>query len=120
VLCHKFVDPATGHERAHDSWLSLDREYSVLSVYAESGRQVLLRIESEGEGTPALFPAEMFVTTSAAIPRNWRVHIEQGGAVEFAPESWLKPGFWEEFFNQVPEAVEAYENERAIILSEEA
>jgi hypothetical protein len=118
VVCVKFLDPVTGEERAEDSWLKLDRDYPVLSIDVEADRRVWLRIESEEAGTPALFDAEMFLTTSTALPSNWRVRVGEGGSLELAPEAWLRAGFWEDFFDRVPEAMEAYEKERAATLAE--
>ena len=120
VVCVRFLDPVTLEERTEDQWLTLDREYPVLSIDVERDRRVWLRIESDDGGTPALFDAEMFMTTSMLVPSNWRVRIDEGGALQLAPEPWLRQGFWDEFFDRVPNAVEIYEKERAVILTEDS
>jgi hypothetical protein len=119
VVCVKFLDPVTGEERSEDSWLTVDREYVVLAVDVEAGRRVWLRIQSEEAGTPALFDAEMFMTTSTEIPASWRARVDEGGSLQLAPEPWLRSGFWDEFFDRVPEAVEVYERERAFIVADD-
>lgn len=97
--------------------MTLDREYLVLAIDVEPGRHVWLRIESEAGGTPALFDAEMFLTTSSELPSSWRARVGEGGSLQLAPEPWLRPGFWEEFFDRAPEAVEIYEKERALVVA---
>lgn len=119
VVCVKFLDAVTREERAEDSWLTLGGEYPVLSIEVEADRRVWLRIESDEAGTPALFDSEMFLTTSTGLASNWRARVGVGGSLELAPAAWLRPGFWEEFFDREPEAVEAYEKERAVILAED-
>ncbi|HEX9695412.1 MAG TPA: hypothetical protein VGB64_03755 [Actinomycetota bacterium] len=112
----KFIDPATRQERENAPWLQLDHEYPVLAIDVLPDKRVLFRIESADDGTPALFDAEMFVTTSTEIPGNWRARVEEGGSLQLAPEPWLRLGFWDDFFDRKPEALETYERERAVIL----
>lgn len=119
VVCVKFLDPVTREERDEDSWLTLDREYVVLSVDVDVDRRVWIRVESEEAGTPVMFDAEMFHTTSTKLPDNWRGQVDEGGSLRLAPGPWLRLGFWEDFFDGVPDAVEAYEKERAVILAGE-
>ena len=116
VVCVRFVDPATREERVEAPWLTLDEEYPVLAIDVLPDKRVLFRIESDDDGTPALFDAEMFVESSSAIPPTWQVRLRAGGSLEIAPSAWLRPGFWDEFFDRVPEAVEIYEKVKAEIL----
>ncbi len=117
VLCIKLINPVTGDEEGSSSWLRLHAEYEVLEVYAYPDRRIELRITSEEAGVPALFDSEMFVTTAGAVPRNWTIRIDEGGVVRLGPEQWLVPGFWEDYFDRMPAAVEIYEEEKATILS---
>ena len=117
VLCVKLINPVTGEVEASSSWLRLHAEYEVLEIYAYPDRRIELRLVSDEAEVPALFDSEMFITTDGSIPRTWAVKIEEGGVMRLGPEHWLAPGFWEDFFDRDPAAVEAYEVEKAAILS---
>jgi hypothetical protein len=118
VLCVKFIDPATRQERASAPWLMQDKEYAVLAIDVLPDKRVLFRIESEGDGTPALFDSEMFVTTLCQIPSNWCARVDEGGSLQFAPETWMRASFWDDFFDRKQEAVEVYQQERAVIIGD--
>lgn len=92
-------------------WLRAGREYEVLAVEAASprGSGSLYRIQSEDNETPALFEAELFVLSDAAIPSNWIVVQEPQTPIQLMPASWAEPGYWERFFDGDPQARTDYE-----------
>jgi hypothetical protein len=89
-------------------WLTLGREYVVLSVLADTNGQVLYRLISDDQRTPALFAATQFKVISSGIPSCWRIRIPIEGGLELAPEAWLSPGFWESYFDGDEEAETAF------------
>jgi hypothetical protein len=44
---------------------------------------------------------------------------DEGGVVHIGPESWQRPGFWERYYNDDPEAVAIYEREVKQMLAED-
>jgi hypothetical protein len=58
-----------------------------------------------GDRTPSWWPATDFITVSAVIPSNWVVKVGEGGKLDLAPESWLKPGFWDRYFDRDKDAI---------------
>ncbi|MGW2817711.1 hypothetical protein [Streptomyces sp. NPDC001415] len=111
VRCLRIINPTTGEEEKTSPWINVQNEYVVLELRMSPGRRISVRVESEEDGTPVLFDSEMFTTTSPEIPPHWVMRIQEDGLVEVGPRLWLAPGFWEGYFNQVPEAVQQYESE---------
>lgn len=117
VLCVKLLDGG-GREVDSSPWATLDAEYVVLALEATPGGGIQLRIIGDDGPTPVLFQSEMFMTLSSAIPSNWVASIGEGGEFNLAPAKWLRPGFWEDYFNGDPEAVSDFEEEKSKILRE--
>ncbi|MFG2354039.1 hypothetical protein [Streptomyces sp. NPDC048521] len=93
------------------------REYTVLEVFAPHDKSALFRLEFiEGED-PALFDGRAFTVTSPLIPPSWRYFQYDSGSFTLGPEPWSRPGFWEAYYDRLPEALEAYETEKRKILS---
>ena len=113
VLCVNVVSVATGDDPPTSPWLTRDREYEVLELYASPGRSVHLRIESDDAATPALFDSTMFLVTDGSIPPGWEARLDEGGVLSIGPREWLEPGFWEAYFDRDPAALEAYDRGRA-------
>ncbi len=117
VMCIKLINPVSGEDETSSAWLCLHSEYEVLELSAFPDRRVELRLVSEETSIPALFDSEMFITTDGTVPRTWSIKIDEGGVVRLAPEPWLVPGFWEDYFDRDPAAVEIYEEQKAAMLS---
>jgi len=62
----------------------------------------------------------MFVTVSTRIPSNWVAQLWEGGSLHLAPAAWLKPGFWEDYFDHQRDglAADTYRAEAEVILRE--
>jgi hypothetical protein len=71
----------------------------------------------EEKTTPALFEPEMFEIASSVIPAVWVVTSQKPGALEFGPLSWSRPGFWEDYFDGLPDARAAFDIELAKIVA---
>lgn len=115
VLCLQIINPITGVNESTSPWLDLDDEYEVLEVYAYPGGRIDLRLAAKDAGTPALFDSTMFMTIDDTIPPTWTVRLEDGGALRLAPREWMRPGFWDAFFDGDPDAVSDYRRGRGPI-----
>lgn len=118
VVCIRLISPVTRQETSESEWLTLDSEYVVLAIEGNPGRELSIRVQDDKGGGPGLWPAEMFMTTSTALPSSWIISIGDNGQFDLAPAKWLRPGFWEDFFDREPEALADFEEEKANILAE--
>ena len=78
--------------------LTLGNVYRVLGIEADD-----LRIISD-EGRPYLFPPELFEIVDSSPEPDWVTRSEAGSFYAYAPELGA-PGFFEDYFNDVPTAV---------------
>jgi hypothetical protein len=89
--------------------LTIGREYLVLSVAAQPGGRVLVRlIDNEGD-SPSVWDARMFTTTSTRIPQLWGIRLDDDGVLTLAPPHWQRAGFWEDYFDDNPRAVREFQ-----------
>jgi hypothetical protein len=109
VVCIDLQNQVTGEDEGSSPWLTLDREYDVLEIYAYPGSYVELRLRSDDGVTPALFHSAMFMTVDGQLPDSWEARVDEGGVLRLGPADWMEPGFWEAYFDREPGAVEAYE-----------
>lgn len=79
--------------------------------------RMLQILDDEG---PTWWPMEMFESVSTRIPSNWIAQLRQDGSLHLAPESWLQPGFWEDFFDNQREgdAADTFRRELEVIRRE--
>ena len=54
----------------------------------------------------------MFMTVDGRLPDSWEARLGEGGVLRLGPREWMKPGFWDAYFDREPTAVEAYERGR--------
>lgn len=120
VVCIRLISPVNGRSMTDSSWVKLDSEYPVLSILAAPGGKVQVQILTEDGIGAGWFDSSMFMTSDATIPSNWVVKINDGGEIEMAPDRWTRPGFWEAFYDGVPAARQAFDEELSIILGPEA
>ena len=97
--------------RKTDPWLTLNREYLVLSILVVPGRVTKLRVLTDDNRTPILADAAMFAATSEPLPPNWVATIREGGVLELGPRRWLQLGFWEQYFDGDLNAVATFQDE---------
>jgi hypothetical protein len=117
VRCVTVINEITRQEQTRSDWLSVGTEYVVLSL--ESGpTEVDFRLVGDDGKVPALYKAQQFVTVNGELPSNWRAHLGEGGRLVIAPALWLRPGFWEDYFNQVPEAMTDFRTEHTALVAE--
>ncbi len=128
VRCLRFIDADGNEVESAGRYVVVGRSYVVLCITATPQRDVHLRVldpENPPEsGVPGLWRSQMFEVLSPAIPSNWQIDIgtpQSPGYVQIAPESWLRPGFWEDLIDAGPFSDRAradYNREVAIIVEE--
>jgi hypothetical protein len=122
VRCIKIIDIETGREeiRTRNGWITIGKEYTVLSLDVHPVRGIYYRLIADDGGTAGLESAAQFLATSMKLPSNWQAKVDGDGHLELAPLSWLRPGFWEKYLDREPEAVAEFEIQQELIYAEDA
>jgi hypothetical protein len=118
VECTKIISLITGEVGSKSHSLDIGGVYVVLALSTTPERHILLRVVRSDGFIPALFDSRQFKTICSKIPSNWVATIDEAGHFKLTPERWLRPGFWEDYFNAMPEAVKEFEEEKAKIIAE--
>ncbi len=63
----------------------------------------------------ALFPKESFEVVSPTVASTWIASWSSKDFFQLAPERWAQAGFWERFYDQEPDAIHIFEEERKAI-----
>jgi hypothetical protein len=121
VRCVQIISPVTGEVVSDHPSIRIGAEYPVLEVLAGKDR-MLFRLPDQDAypdeyESPALWAADMFVVVSERIPGCWTAELTDG-VLTLAPREWQRIGFWDDYFNDVPAAVAAYDRLKAEILAE--
>lgn len=106
VLC-----VSLGDDRRTDPWLTLNKEYLVVSIEFRPHGVAKLRIIADDQRTPVLVDSSHFAVSSEPLPASWVCTIREGGTIEFEPKSWTELDFWERYFDREPVAVAIFEVE---------
>ncbi len=125
VRCVRIVRtsaPALPQREQERPQIRLGAEYPVLSLLVESDAAALLPrlIQVLTSNGPSWWPMEMFVSVSSTVPSNWTAELRADGSLHLAPEPWLRPGFWEEYFDSpsAGAAAQAFRREAELIVRE--
>lgn len=119
VKCIGVYNSITGSRQASNDRLTIDKEYVVFEVSACIQKGVSYCLVGDNEnGSPAIYSAAEFEIISDYVPTNWALLILKNGMLVNGPSAWHRPGFWEECYDYIPEAMEIYRRE-AIIMTEE-
>ncbi|MEV8376573.1 hypothetical protein AB0P21_27765 [Kribbella sp. NPDC056861] len=113
------INPATLERVADSPWVRIGQVYTVLEVNASPEHRFAVRLDL-GNEAPGLWDSEMFETTDSAIPSVWVAEFRDGGSLRLAPPRWLAQGFWESYFENDPDAVAVFEEDRQRIRNESA
>ena len=119
VKCVAFLDEDTGETLESSSWLTIGKEYHVLSVNMEDGLPIKFQLISDDEETPAYHDANQFEIVTNVIPEGWVVDFVSKSHFRLSPKAWSQPGFWEAYFDGELEAVELFNTQKNIILSKD-
>jgi hypothetical protein len=106
VLC-----VSLGDDRTSDPWLTLNKEYLVVSVEFRPRGAAKLRIIADDQRTPILVDSSHFAVNREPLPASWVCTIREGGIMEFEPRSWTELDFWERYFDRDPIAVATFDAE---------
>jgi len=107
----RVVCVSLGDDRRSDPWLTLNKEYQVISVELRPRGVAKLRIIADDHRTPILVDSSLFAANGEPLPTNWVCTIREGGTVEFEPQSWAELDFWERYFDRDPVAMTVFEEE---------
>lgn len=104
--------------RGKNSPLAAGIEYVVLELMAHAN-WVSARVEvASHDGSPVLVPLDGTVeVVDARLSGRWRAELVNG-ALFLAPALWLRPGFWEQFFDGDPAAERDFRLERDLLVQE--
>ncbi|GAB2191562.1 hypothetical protein MAH1_31750 [Sessilibacter sp. MAH1] len=118
VKCIKLIDAQTGESLKNSSWLTVGKEYHVLSVFIADSQPAEYRLLSDDGRTPGMYKADQFELVNKKLPSSWVANYEAESYFELAPKLWVEPGFWESYFDGEPDAVDVFNSEKESILSE--
>ncbi|GAA0936425.1 hypothetical protein [Actinocorallia libanotica] len=91
--------------------------YTVLEIMAGPD-YYCVRIWGDHEEDPGtLWAPEMFETVDQRVSSRWTVSMN-AGHMRFAPAAWQRPGFWNDYFDREPAAVDSVRSEIALLLEE--
>ncbi|GGU55828.1 hypothetical protein [Streptomyces lavendofoliae] len=110
-----------GHEqsvRQGADTLHQGRIYVVLEVHCQTDGPNYFRIEFRRGELPPLFDSRLFEVVDPEVHPSWTVSTEWDGSLTMAPSAWQVPGFWEEFMDHSPDAIEKYEIGRDSLMSQ--
>ncbi|MFE9123012.1 hypothetical protein [Streptomyces sp. NPDC007172] len=121
VRCDHIISPTTGEVVPEHPSIQVGGEYPVLEVLT-TVHGVRLRLPeivdtTEYRDSPGLWDAAMFTVVSDRVPSCWVAQLRDG-ELTLAPREWQRAGFWEDYFDGVLAAVDAYDRVRAAILAE--
>jgi hypothetical protein len=101
--------------------VQIGEEYPVLEVLAAQSR-ILFRLPDRSTrrdeiDSPGLWDAAMFEMVSDRMPTCWVAGLNDG-RLTLAPQEWQRPGFWEDFFDHLPDAVAEYDRLKAQVIAQ--
>lgn len=73
--CISLRSSATGNELDSSPWLTLDREYTVISIEADYSGPTRLHLITDDAENFGLFDADCFLTIDQSVPSNWVARI---------------------------------------------
>ena len=113
VRCRKLISATTNAIQSASPWLTVGKEYDVLAISIRLRKEILFQIIGDDVSQiPVLFDSKQFEITCDQMPDNWVVSLDaESNVIELAPSRWLRPGFWEDFFNGVEGAMEDFKSE---------
>ena len=111
IVSHIRVPPsATGEAQEASPWVTVGRDYPVLSVDIHSTGGASIQLLTDDRRTLGWFSIRDFRTVDTSIPKNWVVVID-AGLLQLGPAAWLTPGFWEAYYDGDEQAVAAVRRE---------
>lgn len=120
VLCKRIINPVTNQTESRDPWLTVGKEYQVLSIVVHLQRNILFQLISDDVSkVPVMFTWDQFEIVDARLPSRWVVSVDpEFGEIRFAPSKWLRPGFWDSYFDGNQDAIDDFDLEIEAIFRE--
>jgi hypothetical protein len=118
VRCLKIVSLVDNSELTESGWVRVGGEYGeyiVLAFLIQANGRMKVQVLDE-DGSPGYWAGEMFETIDETMPPNWVGRLNSAGLLEFGPRDRLRKGFWADYHDDVPEALEQYEREFSIVI----
>jgi hypothetical protein len=103
------------HTGKENRWINKNEECYVVEILSRINGETEYRLFGSKEPTtPAYFNSSEFEVIDGKIPKNWVVEqIED--TMFFIPAKFKEIGFWERYFDGVPDALKIFEEEYKII-----
>lgn len=101
---------ATGEAQEASPWVTVGRDYPVLSVDIHPTGGASIQLLTDDRRTLGWFAIGDFRTVDSSIPRSW-VAVIDAGMLLLGPAAWLTPGFWEAYYDGDEQAVAAVRHE---------
>ena len=120
VKCIRLIDEQTGEALENSSWLSVGRIYHVLSMNMDDGLPIKFQLIGNDGQTPAYHDANQFEVVTNNIPDGWVIDFVSNSHLRLSPKAWSAPGFWEDYFDGMPEAVALFNSEKESIIQADA
>lgn len=110
VRCIKIIHPQTGETVPEHPGIRVGSVYPVLEMITGPDYwNIRVLTEDDEETDPgSLWAPEMFETIDAQVPSSWTL-VLQDGHMRLAPALWQRPGFWTDFFDNVPQALKDFQ-----------
>lgn len=122
VKCIRLLD-ALDREVETSPWLTLGDVYHVMSIdIGQDGkRRYGIVTSGRGDEWPSMgaHQAECFEIVSTMVPSNWRPKVNAHGGITIAPDAWLQPSFFVDFYDHDAASLPAFQRERDVILNED-
>ncbi|ULH17898.1 hypothetical protein MF271_23270 (plasmid) [Deinococcus sp. KNUC1210] len=121
VKCIQTLNDITGKKVDSSERIHVGGTYRVLSMHLkELDRKfrAYIRIVEDIKIPPALHSIEQFDIVDPSLSPLWVVGLH-GGTLNFSPIEWQRQGFWEDYFNDLDEAVGEFERLKLLISADE-
>ncbi|KTT02873.1 hypothetical protein NS376_12180 [Pseudomonas oryzihabitans] len=89
-------------------WLDFDDVLMVLGIEDKTDTGVNFLLWSCKQESCILMPASKFDLIDDSLSCRWVISLGFKGKIGLFPKAWLADEFWEEFHDDVPEAVEIF------------
>lgn len=118
VLCNRLNPRLSSHSKECNGWLTIGKEYVVLSVYGR-GDRLDYRIIGDDRFTPALQAASQFEIIDGNIPNDWMFRQYSDSEWVIMPAAWSADGFWVAYFDREASARAIFEQVVSIIFAKD-
>ncbi len=120
IRCTKIFDEHTQQYRDTSLWLTIGKEYLVLSVTIYAHKVWYNIVNDDSQQSPGSHDAIQFEVISHHIPSNWGIKPGDINLFTLEPRAWSTDDFWDRCFDGDPAALELYWRETNVMMEEES